>query len=867
MPIMDIQENTRVGVRTKVVVVAAVFLVLFGLVMTVVLKPASKKQPSALQTTQLATITRRLEQLSEHYQQAATKERAATLTVLKQVANQRKAMITRALAKDPKTAIANLLPSAALQRLPEEIRGDLEAEATLEGTVEILHSDDFKNGTSKDEYRLHADNNDDVSLYFAVLPTMLEAKEKVRVRGFKIGTSLLVSGTLEENVSVLTAPAPLVSGTKKAAVIAFKFLNSPAFTWTPDLLRQYVFTDTTSVAAYFKETSFNQVTLAGRDRPDGDVYGIYAFNYNDTPCNTPKWAADAKAAVTDAGGNLSGYDYFIYYFPNAAACQWTGYAIIGGNESWHNGYSNSGIIAHEVGHNFGAAHANGLVCVDANGQAVPISNTCTSYESIDAFDVMGQASASRQMNTYHKAQLGWYSGSNLFDLTASGSQVLEPTETTGSGIKALRIPRLYNATGQVTEYYYLEYRRSFGVFDRFLPNDPVVNGVSIRLGPPLTNSLKSQLLDVSPTTPPTLEDSSLKAGQNFVDVERGVTISIPTAGITPASATVDVQLSCAHNNPSIPTVSPSVPYPHPGETVQYAVTVRNNDNPFCPPATFSVNSTLPGPDWSQTGATVTLAPFESRTVTTAVTSPSNAADSRYTIGLRATNVNTPAFTALRNEYYTIDATPPSLTMLTPLTLEIFTAGQAVTITSTASDALSRVKSMDVLADGVLVNQCPMQPVSCSGSWPTASVSYGQHAVTVTATDNAGNTGQVARTIVVRDPSDLVAPAVSIISPQTGAQLTRQVAIEAAATDNVRVTRIEFFRDGGFFLGGGAPALTTGKLSISWDTITVRNGSHTLFAKAYDAAGNVSASPSVTVTVCNPATSTCTAPPPAPVYVE
>src|SRR5205814_2495654 len=71
-----------------------------------------------------------------------------------------------------------------------------------------------------------------------------------------------------------------------------------------------------------------------------------------------------------------------------------------------------------------------------------------------------------------------------------------------------------------------------------------------------------------------------------------------------------------------------------------------------------------------------------------------------------------------------------------------------------------------------------------------------------------------------------------------------------------------FRVRGTHLG---PHDTSAPHSLSWDTSTVRNGSHTLTARARDAAGKVATSSPVTVTVsnngsdCTPPTVTITSP--------
>ena len=73
-----------------------------------------------------------------------------------------------------------------------------------------------------------------------------------------------------------------------------------------------------------------------------------------------------------------------------------------------------------------------------------------------------------------------------------------------------------------------------------------------------------------------------------------------------------------------------------------------------------------------------------------------------------------------------------------------------------------------------------------------------------------------------------------------------MSVTATATDNVSVTKVEFYFDGVL-----KATDTSTPYSWSWDTTTAANGGHTLLTKAYDAAGNVGTSAAVTVTVGNP----------------
>jgi len=98
--------------------------------------------------------------------------------------------------------------------------------------------------------------------------------------------------------------------------------------------------------------------------------------------------------------------------------------------------------------------------------------------------------------------------------------------------------------------------------------------------------------------------------------------------------------------------------------------------------------------------------------------------------------------------------------------------------------------------------------------------------------------------------DTQAPTVSITAPLNGATVSGTVSVTATASDNVGVTKVEFYLDGAL-----QSTDTTSPYSWSWDTTSATNASHTLTAKAYDAALNVGTSTAVSVTVNNVATGT------------
>jgi chitodextrinase len=129
-----------------------------------------------------------------------------------------------------------------------------------------------------------------------------------------------------------------------------------------------------------------------------------------------------------------------------------------------------------------------------------------------------------------------------------------------------------------------------------------------------------------------------------------------------------------------------------------------------------------------------------------------------------------------------------------------------------------------------------------------------------ACGNATNSGtnQLVACSATPPPADTTPPTTSITSHPNGATVAGVANLTATATDNTAVTKVEFYVDGAL---KGSDADNTAPYTYAWDTKTTTNGSHTLMSKAYDTAGNIGTSPTVTVTVNNPTADT--QPPTAP----
>lgn len=105
-------------------------------------------------------------------------------------------------------------------------------------------------------------------------------------------------------------------------------------------------------------------------------------------------------------------------------------------------------------------------------------------------------------------------------------------------------------------------------------------------------------------------------------------------------------------------------------------------------------------------------------------------------------------------------------------------------------------------------------------------------------------------------SDTTAPTVSITAPTNSANVSGSISVTASASDNIGVAGVQFELDGASL----AAEVNTSPYSVTWDTTTTSNGTHTLSAVARDAAGNTATSSPVSVTVNNSGSG---GPPPTP----
>jgi hypothetical protein len=135
------------------------------------------------------------------------------------------------------------------------------------------------------------------------------------------------------------------------------------------------------------------------------------------------------------------------------------------------------------------------------------------------------------------------------------------------------------------------------------------------------------------------------------------------------------------------------------------------------------------------------------------------------------------------------------------------------------------------------------------SWNTATAGNGPHTITAVARDAAGNR-TTSEPVTVTVNNDTTPPTVGITSPASGVTVSGPLTVTASASDNVGVVGVQLKYDGANGSGNFGAELTTAPYSFTKDTAAVANGSYTLTAVARDAAGNLTVSAPVAVTVAN-----------------
>lgn len=192
---------------------------------------------------------------------------------------------------------------------------------------------------------------------------------------------------------------------------------------------------------------------------------------------------------------------------------------------------------------------------------------------------------------------------------------------------------------------------------------------------------------------------------------------------------------------------------------------------------------------------------------------------------------------------TYDATPPYVSVLYPVSWSTF--GQdTIDIRADAYDN-RKLERVVFFADGESIAAVAAAPFAVR--WYPDTL--GGHTLHCVAWDEAGNeahTPPVVVTIASDAPlPDREPPYVAVVRPASWSVVTDTCRIEAVASDNRGVSEVAFFLN-----GDSLAVMQSAPWAHYWDSRSVPDGYHTIYAVASDSSGNRSYSFVVTVDVRN-----------------
>jgi hypothetical protein len=315
---------------------------------------------------------------------------------------------------------------------------------------------------------------------------------------------------------------------------------------------------------------------------------------------------------------------------------------------------------------------------------------------------------------------------------------------------------------------------------------------------------------------------------NGLDPDKSYTFAVSAYNTTGEESPFSSTVSVSELSPPIVDIT------SPADSVNVSgialINVTASDNVGVAKVEFYVNNELK--------VTETGAPYFYSWDTTSV------ASGAYTLMAKAYDAAGNVSQASRSVTVVNDIIPPVVTVTSPANNA--TINGIVTIGSSASDNVG-VTNVEFYCNGVLLYASNVAPYSYS--WDTTGLTNGTFAIFAKAYDNAGNSKQSPTVTVTVNNSvpDVTAPTVnSFILPTTATSLTVPVS-QLTASDNVGVA--------GYLITESAA--TPAKGAAGWSNSVPASftfssaGRKSAYSWVKDAAGNISANRSATVTITLP----------------
>ncbi len=212
--------------------------------------------------------------------------------------------------------------------------------------------------------------------------------------------------------------------------------------------------------------------------------------------------------------------------------------------------------------------------------------------------------------------------------------------------------------------------------------------------------------------------------------------------------------------------------------------------------------------------------------------------------------------------FRVDCTPPTVAFTSPDAATAITQNKSILLKGTADDinfekVVITAKAVDAAEPVVIHESNDITVENLLATIVSAKYTNGPLEITMVATDKAGNKSTISKTFNLDNPvPDLQAPTVNMIAKNGTADIIAGSTVDAesgkldisiTAADNIRVAKINLLLDGTI----AATVADKTELAHALNTMTLRDGAHTLQAEAYDAAGNSTKSALLNFTLTSP----------------